>query len=106
MAKGLTRFGISAAVAVAIGVAAGAARAEVIELLDKTKMNGKIVHYYDGVYTIEAGGNAIKIPREKIRSITFQLPPPRAEFSTAEKTFDRWKKALQEGDMAKMIDCY
>ena len=30
---------------------AGAARAEVIELLDKTKMNGKIIHYYDGVYT-------------------------------------------------------
>jgi hypothetical protein len=82
------------------------ARAEIIELLDKTKMNGKIVHYYDGVYTIETGGNAVKIPRDKIRSITFTLPPPRPEFSTAEKTFERWKKALQEGDMEKVIDCY
>ena len=60
-------------------------------------MNAKIIHYFDGVYTIEAGGNTVKLPREKIRSIAFQLPPPRAEFSTAEKTFDRWRKAMAEG---------
>ena len=34
------------------------------------------------------------MPREKIRSITFQLPPARPEFSTPEKTFERWRKAL------------
>ena len=38
-----------------------------IELLDKTKMNGKIIHYYDGVYTIEANGQTIKLPKEKIQ---------------------------------------
>ena len=30
------------------------ARAEIIEFLDKTKMNAKIVHYYDGVYSVDA----------------------------------------------------
>jgi hypothetical protein len=85
---------------------AAPARAEIIELIDKTKMNAKIIHYFDGVYTVEAGGNTVKLPREKIRSIAFTLPPPRAEFSTAEKTFDRWKKAMAEGNMEKMIDCY
>jgi len=85
---------------------AAEARAEVIELVDKTKINGKIVHYYDGVYSIESQGNTMKVPREKIRSITFQLPPARAEFSTAEKTFDRWRKALSDGDLEKSINCY
>jgi hypothetical protein len=85
---------------------AAEARAEVIELVDKTKISGKIIHYYDGVYSIETQGNTMKVPREKIRSITFQLPPARAEFSTAEKTFDRWRKALSDGDLEKAIDCY
>ena len=86
--------------------AAGFARAEVIELLDKTKMSGKIIHFYDGVYSIEAGGQTVKVPREKIRSITFQLPPARAEFSTPEKTFERWRKSLQDGALEKVVDCY
>jgi hypothetical protein len=93
----------TAAIALMVG---GTVRAEVIELLDKTKLNGKIVHYYDGVYSIETGGNTVKIPREKIKSIAFQLPAPRPEYSTAEKTFDRWKKALQDGDLERMIECY
>jgi hypothetical protein len=87
-------------------LASTSASAEIIELIDKTKMNARIIHYYDGVYTVEAGGNTVKLPREKIRSIAFQLPAPRAEFSTAEKTFDRWKKAMAEGNLEKMIDCY
>ena len=85
---------------------AGTARAEVIELLDKTKINGKIVHYYDGVYSVETQGQTMKIPRDKIRSISFQLPPARAEFSTAEKTFERWRKAVTDGDLEKAVDCY
>ena len=83
-----------------------APRAEIIELVDKTKMNAKIVHYYDGVYTVEAGGKTMKLPRDKIRSIAFQLPPAAPEFSTAEKTFERWRKALAEGDIEQVIDCY
>ena len=82
------------------------ARAEIIELVDKTKLNGRIVHYYDGVYTVESSGQTIKLPKEKIRSISFQLPAPRAEFSTPEKTFERWRKALLDGAVERMIDCY
>lgn len=101
----MTRL-VSVAIAVALTAVAGGARAEVIELLDKSKLNAKIVHYYDGVYTVETGGNTTKIPRERIRSITFQLPPARPEFATPEKTFERWRKALGDGDMEKAIDCY
>ena len=72
---------------------AGLARAETIELVDKTKLNARIIHFYDGVYTVEANGQTIKLPKEKIRAISFQLPPARTEFSTPEKTFERWRKA-------------
>ena len=95
-----------AALVILIGSLTGSARAEIIELVDKTKMNAKIVHYYDGVYTVETGGNTVKLPRDKVKSITFALPAPRPEFATVEKTFERWKKALADGDYEKMIDCY
>jgi hypothetical protein len=85
---------------------AAPARAEIIELVDKTKMNAKIIHFYDGVYTVETGGNAIKLPKDKVKSITFALPAPRPEFATVEKTFERWRKAMTDGDYEKMIDCY
>jgi Domain of unknown function (DUF4878) len=96
------------AVALALGAAlpARAVRAETIELLDKTKLNAKIIHYYDGVYTVESGGQTIKLPKEKIRAISFQLPPARPELSTPEKTFERWRKALLDGAAERMIDCY
>jgi Domain of unknown function (DUF4878) len=81
-------------------------RAEVIELVDKTKLNGRVVHYYDGVYSVEANGQTIKLPKEKIRSISFTLPPARPEFSTPEKTFERWRKALAEGAVEKVIESY
>ena len=81
-------------------------RAGVIELLDKTKLSAKIIHYYDGVYTVEVGGQTQKVPRDKIRSISFSLPPARPEFSTPEKTFERWRKALVEGATDRVIDCY
>jgi hypothetical protein len=82
------------------------AQAEVVELLDKTKMTVKIVHFYEGVYSVESQGQTVKIPKDKIKSITFQMPAPRAEFSTPEKTFERWRKALGEGSIEKVIDCY
>lgn len=86
--------------------AVGVARAEVIELLDKTKLNGKIIHFYDGVYSIETTGGLIKLPKEKIKSIVFSLPAARPEFSTPEKTFERWKTAMAKGEVEKVIDCY
>ena len=85
---------LSLPVVAALLALAAPARGEVIELLDKTKMSGKIIHYYDGVYTVETNNQTIKLPREKIRSISFQLPAARPEFSTPEKTFDRWRKAM------------
>ncbi len=88
------------------GLAAATVHAETVELVDKTKLNAKIIHYYDGVYTVEANGQTMKLPKEKIRSISFQLPPPRPEFSTPEKTFERWRKALVEGAAEKAVDCY
>ena len=105
----LTVMALSATACALVAVTAltaGIARAEVIELVDKTKLNAKIVHYYDGVYTVEANGQTVKLPREKIRAISFQLPPARPEFSTPEKTFDRWRKALTDGATDKVIDCY
>src|SRR6185436_1930244 len=54
MAKASRKLFISAGLTVAVGLLATTAHAEVIELLDKTKMTGKVIHYYDGVYTIEA----------------------------------------------------
>jgi hypothetical protein len=82
------------------------ARGEIIELVDKTKMVGKILHYYDGVYSIETQGNTVKVPKEKIRSISFDLPKPRPELSTPEKSFERWRKASESGEIEKVIDSY
>jgi hypothetical protein len=108
--QGTATTWVASAVAVAVAfcvlVSGGRARAEVIELVDKTKMNARIIHYYDGVYTVEANGQTVKLPKEKIRSVSFQLPPARPEFSTPEKTFERWRKALTEGAVDRVIDCY
>jgi hypothetical protein len=101
----MKRF-VAAAAALAATFLTITVHAEVIELVDRTKINGKILHYYDGIYSVDTQGQTMKIPREKIRSISFQLPPARAEFSTAEKTFDRWRKAVSDGDLEKAIDCY
>ncbi len=91
----------------AAGLAASPCRAEVIQLLDKTQVSGKILHYFDGVFQVEtAGGQKVDVPRDKVKSITFQLPPPRAEFSTPEKTFQRWHEALGKGDVGRLVDCY
>jgi len=102
---GLALRAIGLAIAMAT-IAAPLAHAEVIELLDKTKLNAKVIHYYDGLYTVEVAGQTQKVPRDKIKSISFQLPPARPEFSTPEKTFERWRKALAEGAMDRVIDCY
>ena len=54
-----------------VGAEPAVARAEeVIEMLDKTKVAGEIVHYYDGVFTVKAGGNVLKLPKYKVRSIS------------------------------------
>jgi hypothetical protein len=83
------------------------ARAEIIQLLDNTQMNGKIVHFYDGTFAIETSdGQKIELPTSKIKSISFKLPAARAEYGTPEKTFARYKDALTKNDIPKLIECY
>lgn len=94
----------SAAVLVAL---AQPARAEVIQLIDNTQLSGKIVHFYEGTFAIETSdGQKLELPSAKIKSISFKLPPARAEFSTPEKTFQRYKDALAKNDVPKLVDCY
>ena len=38
---------------------------EIIEMLDKTKVAGDIIHYFDGVFTVKAGGNTIKLKKDQ-----------------------------------------
>jgi hypothetical protein len=93
--------------AAAIAVLARHAHAEVIQLIDNTQVSGKIIHYYDGTFAIETSdGQKVDLPTAKIKTITFKLPPARAEFSTPEKTFQRYKEALVKNDVNKLIDCY
>ena len=106
MSYGYRLLALALAAAAAPAALAADARGEVIELVDKTKMNAKIVHFYDGVYTVEANGQTVKLPKDKIRSISFQLPPSRPEFATPEKTFERWRKALTDGAVERAIECY
>jgi len=80
---------------------------EIVTLADNTQIAGKLTHYFDGVIVMEtSGGQKLELPRDKIKSITFKLPPARAEFSTPEKTFERWRGAMLKGDVQKAIDCY
>jgi hypothetical protein len=87
-------------------VAAPARADEVVQLVDNTKIVGKLLHYYDGIVVIQADGKDMQLPREKVKSITFKLPPARPELGTPEKTFERWRKAVAQNDAQTMIDCY
>jgi hypothetical protein len=101
-----SRFTLIAAAASLLMIATSA-RAEVVQLIDNTQLNGKIVHYYDGTFSFETSdGQKVELPTAKIKSITFKLPPARAEFSTPEKTFARYKDALIKNDLPKLVDCY
>jgi hypothetical protein len=86
---------------------AAPARAEVFQLLDNTQVAGKLLHYYEGVFHVElTNGQKIELPLGKVKSVTFKLPPARAEYSTPEKTFNRYKDALQKSDFPRVVDCY
>lgn len=83
------------------------ARAEVVTLVDNTQVMGKLSHYFDGVLVLEtSNGQKLELPHDRVKQITFKLPPPRQEFSSPEKTFDRWRTAMLKGEVAKAIDCY
>lgn len=98
-AKSLAWIGLS----VALG---GSARGDVVVLLDGTRMNAELVHFYDGAFTFSVAGQTTKVAKSKVRSIQFALPDPRSVFSTPRKTFDEWQAALQARDIARMVECY
>ncbi len=86
---------------------AAAASGEIVTLADNTQVAGKITHYYDGVIVMEtSAGQKIELPRDKIKAINFKLPPARPEFAAPEKTFERWRQAMQKGDVSRAVDCY
>ncbi len=88
-------------------VGTGSARAEVVELLDGSKMFGTLLHYYDGLFTFRVSGGAlVKIPADKVKAIRFKLPKPRPALSTPAKTFWRQHKAFLRGDLQTFVDCF
>ncbi len=107
MSPGPRRLAVLPILIAAIGLWSAPAHAEIIQLLDNTQVVGKLVHFYDGVFEVEtSAGEKLQLPTGKIKSITFKLPPPRAELSSPEKTFARYKDALVKNDMNRVIDCY
>ena len=89
-------------------VSPGAARAdETIYLLDKTKIVGKLVHFYEGILTVRLpNGTKLQLPRGKVSRVQFKLPRPRPALSTPTKTFKRMRKAALKGDLSTYIDCH
>lgn len=78
-----------------------------IELLDKTKITGRILHYYDGMLTLKvANGSKMSLPQAKIRAIHFALPKARKILSTPEKAFKRLREAALKGDITAYIDTH
>lgn len=112
-ARGQGRFKVAGAVFIAgalvslLAVERAASANEVVTLIDNTQIAGKLSHYYDGTIVIEtSGGQKVELPRDKIKTITFKLPPPRVEFSSPEKVFERWRAAMTKGDASRAVDCY
>lgn len=100
---------VAAAFVVLLGLCAAAspARAEVVTLIDNTRIYGTLLHYYDGEVTVQTpDGARVKLPAARIRSIAFALPKPQAAFSTPTRTFNRWKQSLLKGQLAQHIECY
>jgi hypothetical protein len=80
---------------------------ETIQLVDKTKIVGTLVHYYDGVLHVRLpNGSSLQLPASKVLQVTFKLPKPRPELSTPAKTFDRLRKAAMKNDLATYVDCH
>jgi len=80
---------------------------ETIQLIDKTKIIGTLVHYYDGVLHVRLpNGSSLQLPASKVQQVIFKLPKPRPELSTPAKTFDRLRKAALKNDRATYVDCH
>lgn len=88
-------------------LAAAPARAEIVTLVDNSKIYGKVIHYYDGTLTVKtANGVELKLPQEKVKAIRFKLPKPNPAFSTPAKTFKKYTRALIKGNIQQLIECF
>lgn len=80
---------------------------QTFQLLDKTKIVGKFLHYYEGVISIQLpNGTKMQLPDSKVRQIKFKMPKARKAFSSPSKTFKRMKKMAHKGDLEGYIDCH
>ncbi|MBK8480296.1 MAG: hypothetical protein IPL40_03835 [Proteobacteria bacterium] len=95
----------------ALGLGLGAPRParadDAVELLDKTRLIGQLVHFYEGMLTLRLpNGTLLHLPREKVARIALQLPKPRAEFATPVKAFAQLRAAGIRGDLEAYIDAH
>jgi hypothetical protein len=99
---------LSAILALSLLPLTGTASAdETIQLLDKTRIVGKLVHYYEGVLSVRLpSGTTLQLPANKVQQVVFKLPKPRPELSTPQKTFERMRKAALKADVAAYVDCH
>lgn len=80
---------------------------EAVVLADGSKITGKVLHYYDGVLTMQvAGGQKVRLPARKIKRVRFKLPAPRAALGTPRKAFKRLRAAALKGDLGTYVDAY
>jgi len=80
---------------------------ETIQLVDKTKIVGSLLHYYDGVLHVKLpNGTTLQLPSSKVAQVIFKMPKPRGEFSTPAKTFERLRKAALKPDLGTYVDCH
>jgi len=82
------------------------AQADILKLIDGTRMIGTLTHYYGGVFEFETKENTVTVPKEKVQSISFVAREARKEFSTPEDTFKTWIKAIRENKTETMVECY
>lgn len=80
---------------------------ETIQLIDKTRIVGTLVHYFDGVLHVRLpSGTTLQLPSSKVQQVVFKLPKPRPELSTPAKTFERLRRAALKGDLQTYVDCH
>jgi C-terminal processing protease CtpA/Prc len=80
---------------------------QIIRLLDNTTIVGTLLHYYDGLATIELPNQTrMRLPVAKVKAIEFKLPKPRAELSTPAKSFKRLREAALKGDLDTYVDTH
>ena len=80
---------------------------EMVELVDKTRIVGKFLHFYDGTLTLKLpNGTRMRLPTAKVKRINFKMPKPRKALSTPAKSFKRLRTAALRGDIDTYVDTH